>query len=139
MTEPPRRRRNAVLASLEAARRRHPQIGLKNLVAFLYVAENPGIQMVELAEVTGLLLPTASRVVRALCDEATPGSLPPHMGLLRLEKPPEGEPGARRIVLTGTGTALAEEIDRLIARGQTLHGEVKNNVIELQYRNLNVV
>lgn len=139
MTEPTRRRRNAVLASLEAARRRHPQIGLKNLIAFLYVAENPGIQMVELAEITGLLLPTASRIVRALCDETTPGVLPPCMGLLRLEEPPNGEAGARRILLTGTGTALVDEIDRLIARGQSLREGSRSNVIELQYRNLNIV
>lgn len=123
-TEPAVRRRNTVLAALETARRRHPQLNMKGLIAFLYVAENPGIQMVELAEVSQLTLPTASRIARALYDASMVGALPPYVGLLRMEGPELGETGARKIVLTETGLALCAEFDRLIALGRLIGEQV---------------
>lgn len=122
-TERAARRRNTVLAALEIARKRHPQINMKGLIAFLYVAENPGIQMVELAEVSQLALPTASRVARALCEEGVTGALPPYLGLLKLESSVNDENGARRMVLSDAGHALRAEVDRLINMALPIHEE----------------
>jgi DNA-binding MarR family transcriptional regulator len=80
------------------------------------VAENPGINMVELAEVCGITVPTASRVARALARADAEGSLPPHYGLLEISNNPR-DPRGRVLRLSADGRRLCEQIEVIIAQG----------------------
>lgn len=107
------RRRNAVLEAVVQVRRGAPQINLTAVMAFLYVAENPGINMVELAEVCGITVPTASRVARALATATSEGALPPYYGLLEITNNPL-DPRGRVLRLSQDGQRLCEKVEAVI-------------------------
>lgn len=71
------RRRNTLLASLVLIRRLAPGITVSEILAFLYVAENPGVRVKELAALMETTAATASRASRALLRAEDPGVLPP--------------------------------------------------------------
>ena len=118
---PRRRRRGAALECVLALRRADPLISLTDAIMILYVAENPGINMSELADVAGLNLATASRCARSLSDPATPGSLPPYSGLLAIEPNPQ-DPRGRILRLSDAGEGLRRHIDEAIQRGVLTDG-----------------
>src|SRR5688572_10738145 len=119
--EPRRRRRSAALECVLALRRADPMISLTDAILILYVAENPGINMTELADVAGLNLATASRCARSLADAANPGSLPPYSGLLAIEPNPQ-DPRGRILRLSDAGEGLRRHIDEAIQRGVLIDG-----------------
>lgn len=108
------RRRDAVLAALESFRRIHPAISLTSVRAFLYVAENPGINVTELALACDLTDAGASRVARALAGPAIDRPLPPSLDLLDCVISPV-DPRERLLRLSPRGQALVERIEQLIA------------------------
>lgn len=108
------RRRNAVLATLEAFRRIHPPISLTSIRAFLYVAENPGINVSELALACDLSDASASRVARALAGRGIERPLPPSLDLLSCVTS-VGDPRERLLRLSARGQALVARIELLIA------------------------
>jgi DNA-binding MarR family transcriptional regulator len=108
------RRRDAVLAALEAFRRIYPPISLTSVRVFLYVAENPGINVSELAQACGLTEAGASRVARALAGRGIERPLPPSLGLLDSVTSPI-DPRERLLRLTAFGQALVARIELLIA------------------------
>ncbi|WP_029912695.1 hypothetical protein [Caulobacter sp. UNC358MFTsu5.1] len=108
------RRRDAVLAALETFRRIHPAISLTSVRAFLYVAENPGINVTELGLACGLTDAGASRVARALAGPRIDRPLPPSLDLLDCVVGVE-DPRERRLWLSPRGQALAARIEQLIA------------------------
>jgi DNA-binding MarR family transcriptional regulator len=108
------RRRDAVLAALESFRRIHPAISLTSVRAFLYVAENPGINVTELALACGLTDAGASRVARALAGPAIDRPLPPSLDLLDCVVGAV-DPRERLLRLSPRGQALVERIEQLIA------------------------
>jgi DNA-binding MarR family transcriptional regulator len=108
------RRRDTVLAALESFRRVHPAISLTSVRAFLYVAENPGINVTELALACGLTDAGASRVARALAGPAIDRPLPPSLDLLDCQVSAI-DPRERLLRLSPRGQALAERIEQLIA------------------------
>lgn len=108
------RRRDAVLGALEAFRRIHPQISLTSIRAFLYVAENPGINVSELAVACGLTDAGASRVSRGLAGQGIDRPLPPSLGLLDCAIG-AADPRERVLRLSARGQALVERIEALIA------------------------
>lgn len=110
---PMARRRNSILAALETLRALDPNITVNNLIAFLYVAENPGLNVSELAAICGLNKPTASRAVRALASAEEPGALPPYLGLVRLCRDGPAK-NSRTLRLTEAGDALCGRLERLI-------------------------
>ena len=71
------RRRNSALEILELFRRALPQPTVTDLTVLFYVAENPGINIAELADVARTTLATASRVARAFAAPEAEGALPP--------------------------------------------------------------
>ena len=73
MTERAERRRNSLLACLVALRRLAPDITVSEMLALLYVAENGGIRVTELAELMDTTKATASRAARALVSHGDPG------------------------------------------------------------------
>src|ERR1700761_7005863 len=100
-----KRRRNSVLESLEILRRNYPEIGLTGILVLLYVAENPGISIAEVAEVSGLTDATASRTVRALVAEDAEGALAPALGLLEAARNPHDARG-RALTLSERGRVV---------------------------------
>ena len=108
------RRRDAVLAALESFRRIYPPISLTSVRAFLYVAENPGINVTELALACGLTDAGASRVARALAGRDIERPLPPSLDLLDCVTSPV-DPRERLLRLSSRGQALAARIEQLIA------------------------
>jgi DNA-binding MarR family transcriptional regulator len=108
------RRRDAVLAALESFRRIHPAISLTSVRAFLYVAENPGINVTELALACGLTEAGASRVSRALAGPGIDRPLSPSLDLLACEVG-AADPRERLLRLSPRGQALVEHIEQLIA------------------------
>lgn len=108
------RRRDAVLAALETFRRIYPPISLTSIRAFLYVAENPGINVSELALACGLTDAGASRVARALAGRGIDRPLPPSLDLLTCQAS-VADPRERLLRLSARGQALAARIEQLIA------------------------
>jgi DNA-binding MarR family transcriptional regulator len=110
-----RRQRNSFLQSIIYIRKLHPEITINGIIAFLYIAENPGINMVELSEVCGFNMPTASRVSRALGPAGVEGSLPPYLGLLDIFLNPD-DPRGRVLSISQYGKTVCAELDAIIAR-----------------------
>jgi len=107
-------RRDAVLAALETFRRIYPPISLTSVRVFLYVADNPGINVSTLAQACGLTEAGASRVARALAGRGIERPLPPSLGLLDSVTSPV-DPRERLLGLTERGRALIARIELLIA------------------------
>jgi DNA-binding MarR family transcriptional regulator len=107
-------RRDAVLAALELFRRIHPPISLTTVRVFLYVADNPGVNVSALAQACGLTEAGASRVARALAGRGIERPLPPSLGLLDSVTSPI-DPRERLLGLTERGRALVARIELLIA------------------------
>ena len=119
-----RRLRNVVLASLEHMRRRHPDLNQNAVVILLYVAENPGSSVADLAGVTGLTAATVSRTTRALLAADAAEALPPRLGLLE-DRPRPGAPRLRAYVLSAQGHALCSTLDTFITRGDLIQSHVR--------------
>jgi len=107
------RRKNTLLKCLEMCRDLHPNFGLPDVIAFLYVCENEGLTMAELAYVSQHAVATASRRVRSLGPEGQPGSLEPYLGLVDFTPNPDDERG-RLMRLTAEGRALRDRLDQVI-------------------------
>lgn len=113
------RRRNSLLAALELMGASAPRLTVTELKVLLYVAENPGINVAELAMVARLNMATASRSVRSLACENTPGALAPYAGLVQvLNNPRDGR--GRLLRLTPAGIALCDQLDAIIGRADPI-------------------
>lgn len=116
------RRRNTVLAAFELFRKQTPDLWINNVLTFLYVCENEGASVTEIAQVSRLLEATASRCIRSFAAPGSPGALKPALGLVELvEDPADGR--GRLVYLTAKGRALAEQIDGLILDAVTISGK----------------
>ncbi len=116
---PARRRRNSALEVIERMRRREPAVCLTHILTFLYVCENEGLNVAELASVSRTTRATASRSARALAPRAMPGSLAPHLGLVEQRSNPINAHG-RLLYLTEEGRRLRDEFDILISEGRAI-------------------
>ncbi len=114
---PPPRRRNSCLQALEEIRTLSQAATLKDVVAFLYVCENEGINLRELAQVCGFTDSTASRTARSLAPHGAAGALTPALGLIELRTDPRDD-RSRTLHLTDLGRGLRDRIDRLIAEAR---------------------
>jgi DNA-binding MarR family transcriptional regulator len=108
-----RRRRSACLAVLEHLRATCSQISLTDAVTFLYVCENEGINIRELAHLASLSPSTASRSCRRLADQRDRYAIAPALGLLRLQ-PQERDGRGRILRLTERGLVLRERLNGLV-------------------------
>jgi DNA-binding MarR family transcriptional regulator len=104
------RRRNALLEALEVFRDIYPGVTIGNMIAFLYVCENEGLTILDLAQVTGFYLATASRTVRAFLEPGAEGVLSPELGLVEIAPSPRG----KTIHLTATGRRFCAELQAII-------------------------
>ena len=108
-----KRRRDTILQAVETFRACHPGLTLTHLIVLLYVAENEGVTLSELAGVGGLSLATASRAARALTPADEADSLTPHAGLLHVRPNPANSNG-RIVRLSTRGRALIARFDAMI-------------------------
>jgi DNA-binding MarR family transcriptional regulator len=104
---------------LEIVRGHCPEIGLTGILVMLYVAENPGINIAEVADICGLTDATASRTVRALTSPDSEGALPPSLGLLQIFPNP-GDARGRVLFLSAEGKRLCRSLDDAIARASPI-------------------
>jgi DNA-binding MarR family transcriptional regulator len=118
------RRRDTVLEALEYFRGLNPNFWVSNLIVFLYVCENEGLNVKELAQVCRYNEATASRSLRSLAARGAPGALPPYMGLIDLfQNPADGR--GRLIYLTEEGRRVRDEIDRIISERRQIVATVE--------------
>jgi DNA-binding MarR family transcriptional regulator len=113
------RRRNSFLKALEYFREMHLGLVVTDLIVFMYIAENEGLNISELAQLARLTGATASRRARLLATADIYNPLPPSLGLIAFT---EGEEDARtrQLTLTARGREVREAIDRLIAEGDPI-------------------
>jgi len=112
------RRRNTVLAALEAMRQAQPGLSLTSVRVFLYVAENPGISVSELSQVCQVTDATASRVARGLAGPDIDHPLAPSLDLVDFVSD-ERDPRQRSLRVSARGEVLVARIDKMI-RAQSL-------------------
>src|SRR5215475_7445816 len=109
------RPRDSLLEAILALKALDTRISVNEIVAFLYVCENEGLSVQELAYVGGLTQSTASRSLRSLGQPGSPWSQPPALGLVdAFLNPNDGR--SHVIHLTEEGRQLRERLDDLIRR-----------------------
>ncbi len=113
MTEAGGRRRNTLLAGIVLLKKLAPDITISEILAFLYVAENPGVRIKELAALMETTEATASRASRSLLDAGDPGARAPGRGWLLMASN-EREAVSRHLYLTEAGVELVQRLDALI-------------------------
>ena len=113
------RQRDALLEAILALKALDARISVNEIIAFLYVCENEGLSVQELAYIGGLTQSTASRSLRSLGRPDSPWSQPPALGLVDAYlNPNDGR--SHVIQLTDKGRALREDLDGLIRRARTI-------------------
>ena len=105
------RQRNAILEALEMFRDLHPGMTLGNMIAFMYTCENEGLTILDLAQVSGFYLATASRTIRAFSAPEADGAMSPALGLIEITQTPRG----KTIHLTDAGRKLRAQLEDIIA------------------------
>lgn len=111
-SQPPgQRRRNAVLEVLELFADHAPNARPGTLSGFLYICENEGLCISELAVAGGLNMAAASRTAAALVV-ATPGR--PALVVTRMRG------RVRSLCLTDAGRDLRDRIDAIVREGVTI-------------------
>jgi DNA-binding MarR family transcriptional regulator len=113
------RPRNTVLAALHLFKALDPRVSVNELMAFLYVCENEGLTVQELALVGRLTQSTASRSLRALGPADSEWSLQPALGLVRAYLHPN-DGRSHVIQLTERGVDLRDRIDALIRQAEPI-------------------
>jgi DNA-binding MarR family transcriptional regulator len=109
------RPRDSLLEAVLALKALDARISVNEIVAFLYVCENEGLSVQELAYVGGLTQSTASRSLRSLGRPGSPWSHAPALGLVdAFLNPHDGR--SHVIHLTDEGRALRDRLDHLIKR-----------------------
>ena len=113
------RRRNTGLDIMERLRAQGDGMTFNAMLVFMYVAENEGINVTDLARMCRMTEATASRSARALATPQSLSALPPSLGLLELRQDPYDGRG-RMVYLTAAGKTLAGEIDASIRNAITI-------------------
>ncbi|MDB5422673.1 MAG: regulatory protein MarR [Phenylobacterium sp.] len=113
------RARNTVLAALHLFKALDPRVSVNETIAFLYVCENEGLTVQDLAVVGRLTQSTASRSLRALGPADSEWSLQPALGLVRAYLHPN-DGRSHVIQLTERGQDLRERIDALIRQAEPI-------------------
>lgn len=113
------RPRNTVLACLHLFKTLDPRVSVNEIMAFLYVCENEGLTVQDLAVVGRLTQSTASRSLRALGPADSEWSLQPALGLVRAYLHPN-DGRSHVIQLTERGLDMRERLDDLIRQAEPI-------------------
>jgi hypothetical protein len=87
MNDPVRRERDCLLAALELFRGIDIPSSLTTLILFLYVCENEGLNVTELALAGRMGVASTARLVKTLAGEASSAPLPPEHVLFEFTSP----------------------------------------------------
>jgi DNA-binding MarR family transcriptional regulator len=113
------RPRDSLLEAILALKALDARISVNEIIAFLYVCENEGLSVQELAFVGGLTQSTASRSLRSLGRPDSPWSQAPALGLVEAFLNPHD--GRSHVVhLTEEGRDLRERLDELIRQASPI-------------------
>jgi DNA-binding MarR family transcriptional regulator len=113
------RQRDTLLEAILVLKALDARISVNEIIAFLYVCENEGLSVQELAYVGGLTQSTASRSLRSLGRPGSPWSQPPALGLVdAFLNPHDGR--SHVLQLTEAGRELRQRLDGLILRAKTI-------------------
>lgn len=108
-----KRERDTLLAAVELFRELDAPQSTNALALFLYVCENEGVNMSELAFVSRLHVATAARLARVLAGEDE--TMPARDALFEFRASPEDK-RLKFVHLTGRGRELRDRFESLIAR-----------------------
>ena len=111
----PRRDRDSLLAALELFRSIEVPRSLTTLILFLYVCENEGLNVSELALAGGIQVAGAARLVKTLAGLVPEEPVAPEAVLFELKSTPVDR-RLRFVHLSSRGRALRDQLDALIAR-----------------------
>ena len=113
------RDRDSLLQALLLLKDIDPRINVNEIVAFLYVCENEGLSIQELAFVARLTQSTASRSVRALGPPDSDWALPPATGLLTpYLNPSDGR--SHVLHLSDRGREVRARLDEIIHKASPI-------------------
>jgi DNA-binding MarR family transcriptional regulator len=113
-----KRRKNTVLATVELLN----EAGLKRsswIRCFLYVCENEGLNVTELALLTDQNVASAARTARMMLGADAPEGQAPFLGLVRLEAS-QTDNRVRHLYLTEAGRELRDRCDALIGEARPI-------------------
>ncbi|MFI4949411.1 MAG: MarR family winged helix-turn-helix transcriptional regulator [Caulobacterales bacterium] len=109
------RPRDSLLEAILALKAMDARISVNEIVAFLYVCENEGLSVQELAQVAELTQSTASRSLRSLGRPGSDWAQAPALGLVdAFLNPADGR--SHVVHLTDRGRQLRDRLDELIRR-----------------------
>ncbi len=116
------RSRNTVLQALHLLKSLDARISVNEAIAFLYAAENEGLTVQEMADVSGMTQSTASRSLRALGPPESEWSQTPALGLVDpYLNPRDGR--SHVIQLSERGREVCERLDRIIRQAVTIQAD----------------
>lgn len=109
------RPRDTLLEALSLFKALNPTITVNEIVSFLYTCENEGLSVQELAYVSRMTEPTASRSVRSFGPPGSEWARAPACGLVEAFLNPNDGRG-RVLHLTAEGRAVRERLDAIIGQ-----------------------
>jgi DNA-binding MarR family transcriptional regulator len=118
----PRRRRDTILAAIEAFREENLPRSLTGLTLFLYICENEGLTVSELAHIARVHVAMSARIVKTMAGEAHETPLAPERVIFELRSSPEDK-RLKLIYLTERGRAIRARLEQLIADAVPIGGD----------------
>jgi hypothetical protein len=109
----PGRKRSSLLAALERFRQLSVPSQFNSLLIFLYVCENEGLSVTELAYVADLLVPRVALLAKTLAGGMASEPIPSQAVLFELKSSPSDR-RLRYIFLSDNGRRLRDEFEGLI-------------------------
>lgn len=107
------RPRDSLLEGLSFFRALSPSVTVNEIITFLYTCENEGLSVQELAYVSRMTEPTASRSIRTFGPPGSDWARPPALGLVEaFLNPQDGR--SRVILLTEAGREARARLDEVI-------------------------
>lgn len=113
------RPRDSLLEAILTFKALDPRISVNEIAAFLYVCENEGLSVQEVAFVAKLTQSTASRSLRALGPPGSEWSQPPALGLVEAFLNPS-DARSHVVHLTARGRELRDRLDQIIRTAVTI-------------------
>jgi hypothetical protein len=113
------RRRNTILAALELFRSEDLPRSLSSFRLFLYVCENEGLTVSELAHVTRTSVAMTARVVKMLAGDTTETPLAPDRSIFVLKDSPLDK-RLKLVHLSAHGLLLRNRFESLIAEASPI-------------------
>ncbi len=109
-----KRERNAILSALEIFRTIDVPRNFYSMIVFLYVCENEGLNVSELAFVTRMRVATVARIVKVLAGDVAEEQVEPQNVLFEF-RASDQDRRLKFVYLTERGRRLRDDLEGLIA------------------------